>query len=173
MGFVNNVPYPLTTENGVNIITEDGVDILSDELVSGGIAISFDSTGLFALSSEDLQGVGIDDVKKNSLIIRDTSGVIFNETVDSLLLSMQSDNETTLRFRYINKIEISVDLKINNLYSTIARVPINTNFDSDDRIYPYFFYTSPVSSSESSDVTFYMKNFHVQGNSNPPTFSLK
>jgi hypothetical protein len=129
--------------------------------LNGDVAIAYDTTGSFALSSTFFpKGVSYNDRKPNSLIIRDVTGVIFNETVD-----IDLNEENILRFRYINKSEIAVDHKSDyGFYKEIVRIPIKTYFRDDDLTYPSFFYTSPVSSNIDSNLIFYMKNFHVQGN---------
>jgi hypothetical protein len=139
--------------------------------LNGEVAIAFDRTGLFALSSTQYtKGVSLNDVKPNSLIIRDINGVVYNETLSNF--PSPSNQENTLRFRFIHKNTISIEQKTGtSMYKELVRVPVTTSLSSDDKIYPAFFYTSPVSSNESSEITFYMKNFHVQGNVNNPTYS--
>jgi hypothetical protein len=145
--------------------------------INGEVAIAFDSTGLFALSSNNYPyGVPKNNVKPNSLIIRDVTGVIYNETLSSFPIKtypIETDTEITLRFRYVNKSQIVVEYRTeSDSYSEIIRMPITTNLSNNDKLYPTFFYTTPISSPvESTDVTFYLKNFHVQGNVNNPTYS--
>jgi len=140
-----------------------------DNNLNGSVAIAFDSSGLFALSSIDHpNGVGINDIIPNSLIIRDSTGVIYNQ---QLPFDIGDNTERIIRFRYINKKEISIDHKTdNNLYETLIRIPINIG-SNNNSFYPTFFYTSPISSANSSDSTLYLKNFHVQGNTQIPTFT--
>ncbi len=131
----------------------------TDENLNGEIAIAFDSTGLFAFPNNS---------QSNRIIIRDTTGVVYNETLIPFI-----EGEQTLRFRYINKNELAVDIKRMDFFDNIIRIPITTTLTNNDKIYPYFFYTSPVSSSDSNslmDTKLYMKNFHIQGNTSEPTF---
>jgi hypothetical protein len=140
--------------------------------INGEIAIAIDRTGLFALSSNNYPyGVSKNNVKLNSLIIRDATGVIYNQTLSSF--PIQTDTEITLRFRYVNKSEIVVEYKSEfDSYSEIVRMPITTSLSNNDKLYPAFFYTTPVSSLTTSiSSTFYLKNFHIQGNVNNPTYS--
>lgn len=139
--------------------------------VNGEVAIAFDTTGLFALSSTNYPyGVTKNDVKTNSLIIRDRTGVVYNESLPTFQLA--SNTERTFRFRYVNKNEVVVEYKEGSgFYIELVRTSINTNLSGDDKLYPAFFYSSPLSSLESSTSTLYMKNFHVQGNINNPTYS--
>jgi hypothetical protein len=186
---LDGVNEPLTTEEGEIILTENGDPILfvdpneqyafctflskqptlssalmghymgffdNDENLNGEVAIAFDSTGLFA-------SPGVPD----RIIIRDVTGVIYNESLSS---NIKFDDEQTLRFRYINKNEIAIDIKRGSFFDNIVRVSITTSLSGDDKIYPYFFYTTPVSSNTPTNVEFYLKNFHVQGNTDNPTF---
>jgi hypothetical protein len=145
----------------------------SDNL-TGEVCIAIDTTGLFALSSSSHpNGVGNTSKIPYSLIVRDITGVIFNEPLSKFarILNVESMNDTTLRFRYVNNNEIVIDVKKNEIFTNVARVPVTTSFENGDKIYPYFFYTCPVSSDQTPDVTFYMNNFHVQGNTNNATYA--
>jgi len=190
---LDDTSEPLTTEEGDVILTEEGDPILftdpneqyafctflskqptlssalmghymgffdNDENLNGEVAIAFDSTGLFAFPDTSIP---------NRIIVRDSTGVVYNEALD-LNLFLGGD-EKTLRFRYINKNEIAVDMKKGKFFNNVLRVPITTTLENADKIYPYFFYTCPVSSTEIADTTFYLKNFHVQGNTNEPTYT--
>jgi hypothetical protein len=135
------------------------------EALNGRLAIAFDSTGLFALSGgQFFDGVLPNNITPNSIIIRDTSGVIYNQQNNYLFEKINSGDDVTLRFRYINRNVVAIDIKnSNSFFENLVRVEIDTKFNNYSSIYPYFFYTSPVSSSQSTDSSFYLKNFHVQG----------
>jgi len=137
--------------------------------LNGGVGIAIDSTGMYALSTNQYpNGVGINSIIPNSLIVRDTTGVIYNQPLSGMYenFDINSNGEYTLRFRYINKTEISIEIKNGNFYEKLLRIPIETNFQNDDSAYPYFCYTSPLSSGGN----FRLQNFHVQGDTSEPTF---
>lgn len=138
--------------------------------LNGEVAIAFDKTGLFALSSTTYPlGISRDNLKSNALIIRDSTGVVYNESLDDFPLPNTEDK--TLRFRFINKNEICVEHRTkSNIFKEFARVSVNTTLSGNDKLYPAFFYTSPVSSSATPNSSFFLKNFHVQGNISNPTY---
>jgi len=182
--------YSITSIN--NILTEDNLDIfdesggfLMDEslgiLSSGSVgtnglmAICFDSTGLFALSSSSYGGVGINNIKKNSLIIRQGTNVIYNESLSSLDTSFQLASATKfpkiLRFRYANQgKKLYIDWKYPQInFKNLLTLTCDLSLVGNPIVYPAFSYTSPVSSLTSPS-TLWLRNFHTQGVENTPTY---
>jgi hypothetical protein len=178
LGYLGNAEY-LLDENGEYILTEDGERILletsSDQEATGILAIAFDSTGLFALSSSTNPGVGLSQIKENALIIRDNEyNVIFNECLSSLntnfIFASSVKHPQTLRFRFSNGNKISIDFKTETTeYINLTSVSVDYNLEAFDKVYVGFSYVSPVSSATATPSTLYLKNFHTQGNTSDPT----
>jgi hypothetical protein len=158
----------LLTDGGERLVvdTENGMDYL------GVLAIAFDSTGLFALSSTTRPGVGRGSIKPNSIIIRDyNDNVTFYEELSNIdtnfVLASAGKYFQTMRFRFANmgqKLTIDYKSPTSTTYSVLTS--INLNMDSSN--YPFvnvgFSYSSPVSSSTATPSTLFLKNFHIQGN---------
>lgn len=168
----------LLTEDSENMITEnDEFIVLEDSFLSGGLlGIAFDTTGLFALSSNVRPGVGIDSISANSLIIRgDSNNVIYNRQLSSLntefFIASAQKNYQTLRFRYANGgSKLSIDFKSDDTeYINLVTIPLKLSIDPTSDIYVGFSYATPVSGINSPISTLYLKNFHTQGNTNEPT----
>lgn len=171
----------LLTESGDYVVTEDNERILLEgsSLSSGEfpgiLAIAFDSTGLFALSSNNNPGVGLSQIHKNALVIRDNRNeVIFNAPLSALsnefYLASSIKAPKTLRFRYANGNKISIDYKIGtNDFILLTAVESRFELEYYDNVYAGWSYTSPVSSASIQPSTLYLKNFHTQGNLNPPS----
>lgn len=168
----------LVTESGEFILTEGGerMTIESETGIenNGILAIAFDSTGLFALSTVTRGGVGLGSIRRNSLVIRNHSDDLI---VNTQLSSMRSDfvlmsggfAYQTLRFRYSqagNK--LSIDFKRSDqteftlLTSIVTRLVTPVGMGN---VFTGFSYCSPISSATMSPGTFRIKNFHTQGNS--------
>jgi hypothetical protein len=183
LGYSGNVPLSafLLDENGNYILSEDNNRIIlegnreTDGLV--GLCIAFDTTGLFALSSLYRPGVGISNIKRNSLIIRDINNniTLYEElsNIDPAFTILSSSKAyKTLRFKYTNTDKLTIDYKIDgsNTFVELTSVNINSNPDSISYLRPGFSYCSPVSSLSSSKIAnLYLKNFHVQGTENLTT----
>jgi hypothetical protein len=183
LGYGGNVPLSafLLDENGDYILSENNERIIlegnseNDGLV--GLCIAFDTTGLFALSSLYRPGVGLNSIKRNSLIIRDINDniTLYEElsNIDPAFTILSSSKAyKTLRFKYTNTDKLTIDYKIDgsNTFVELTSVNINTNPDSISFLRPGFSYSSPVSSTSSLRTTpLYLKNFHVQGTENLTT----
>jgi hypothetical protein len=169
----------LTTESGDYIFTENGERMLVESETgigtNGILAIGFDSTGLFALSSATRGGVGLGSIRQNTLVIRDAyDNVIVNAELSALnpnftLLSSNGDIYQTLRFRYSqagNKLSIDFkrteDTKYNLLTSITTRLVIPEYYPN---VNVGFSYCSPISSASITPSTLKIRNFHTQGNS--------
>lgn len=169
------------------ILSEDGYVVLSEglePLVYNGdptnlLVIAFDSTGKFALPISNNPGLPLSAVKNNALIIRDYSNnIIFNESLSSLstefVLSSSISSFQTLRFRLANSSrKLSIDYKFPTTeYKLLTSITLSIPDDYKSDIYPGFSFCSPISSLLEPS-TLILKNFHVQGNTTPPTYEIK
>ena len=180
LGYLNPQYIPsdyILSESGDYLLTEDNNYITTGTNIpnAGVFAVAFDSTGYFALSYDNHSGVGINDIKKNALIIRNNDEVIFNESLSSLstefFLSSSIKNYQTLRFRFSNAgKKFYIDYKSQNS-EYINLTSINMEFDNCKYpiLYPAFTFCSPISSLTTPS-TIYLKNFHTQGNIQEPTY---
>lgn len=171
----DNIVNYLTTESSIILTTEDEIPLITS-LNSNILAIAFDTTGYFALSSDYYFGTGISNIKRNSLIIRNSDSVLYNIPLSSLTdewtISSITTDFKTLRFRLANGgTKLSIDYSLSGSeYKTLTSLPINLNFDNGAIFYPAFSFCTPLSSNTSSTAKMFLQNFHVQGNSQPPTF---
>jgi len=163
-------PLILKTENDSTILLEGG--LLSGSLVK----VAFDSTGMYALSGrDDRPGVGLNDVNRQSLVVRD---VLHNvransplSTISNVFSTLSTDSFRALRFRYVNLGQkIHIDFREDNtteytLLTTINIEPRLTNFDNLNNIYCGFSFTTPVSTTNTglSAKNFFLRNFNVEG----------
>jgi hypothetical protein len=145
---------------------------------NGFLAIAFDTTGYFAVSSTYASGISPDNRKINSLIIRNGENLIYNEQLSSINPSFNFTelNKTfkTLRFRVANGLtKLYVDYKTTGDYVNLIQIPLSGyNINNIGTIHPILSYTAPVSSSVSPDSTIFLKNFNIQGYDSPPTYEI-
>jgi hypothetical protein len=142
------------------------------------LGVALDSTGLFALSTNYSSGVPISQIKRNSLIIRDQSNdVIFNESLSTLdstfRISTSSKEYKTIRIRYSNVgKKIYIDYKIGDTkyisLTSLDHVKLDT--DMYENLYTGLSFSSPISSSSITPSKIWVKNFHIQGNIDTPTY---
>lgn len=187
LGFLGDYPY-LYTESNQIILTEDIEPVLVDNISysydkSGFLAIAFDSTGFFGLSTATIPGVAFDNVKKNSLIVRDDSNaLLFYQSLSSLstkfFLSSSNKNYQTLRFRYTNNgRRLYIDFKTDNSeFETLTSLNVfnfnNQNINPQSPIYTGLTFCSPISSSNLEPSTLFLKNFNYNGLSAEPTYDV-
>jgi hypothetical protein len=182
LGYSGNVPLSafLLDENGDYILSEDNERIIlegnSENEGLIGLCIAFDTSGLFALSSSSRPGVGLTNIKRNSLIIRDINDniTLYEElsNIDPAFTILSSSKVyKTLRFKYTNTDKLTIDYKLDgsNTFVELTSVNINSNPDSISFLRPGFSYSSPVSSTFNIGTPLYLKNFHVQGTENLTT----
>ena len=170
--------YPnILSEDSEDILDEDSMDILYDDISLIPInilTIAFDTTGKFALSAGG--NPGATQIKPNSLIIRDyKSNIIFYESLSTLstrfFLTSSIHVFQTLRFRFANSgSKLSIDFKQTDS-DFITLTSLSINIPIDNPAYPGFSFCSPVSSLTTPS-TLYLKNFHSQGNTSPPTYTI-
>lgn len=183
-GHYVGVPFDeiyLAAESGDVIMTESSEPILVYSNLSGAFCtITIDSTGLFALSGTaffDVPGIGLGQVIPNSLIVRDYDyNVVSYSAVSSLntnfVMLTTSKVYQTLRFRYANSgRKLSIDFRPSNTteFTTITSVVVNRNYNLPNKAYVGFSFTTPVSTTLTRVADMYIKNFHIDGDSEPTT----
>lgn len=181
LGYSGTVPLSgfLLDENGNYVLTDDYERIIlegnnqNDSIL--GLCIAFDSTGLFALSSNTRSGVGLSNIKRNSLIVRDYNDNVtyYNElsNINSQFKILSSGKSyKTMRFKYTNTDKLTIEFKLDGSTVFTELTSININFDpnSSSILRPGFSYSSPISSLNAPGVLF-LKNFHTQGTENQTT----
>lgn len=185
LGYLGDVKYVRGIDSTI-ILSESGDRIKKDPIIlsaydtRGILAIALDSTGYFALSSDTYDGIGIDQTKKNSLIIRDSNdNLIFNQTLTSLdtsfFLTSSIKNYQTLRFRLTNiGKRLYIDKQQPDLtYKNLVTVNISSfNADSHNIIYSGITFQSPISSTSIVPSTLYLKNYQIQGSYTNPTYEV-
>lgn len=164
----------LLDDDGNILLDDDGNRLYVDSdngFDSVGIlAIAFDSSGLFALSSTKRPGVGLGSIKKDSLVIRDSNNnVTFYEQLSNIntnfVFASAGKYFQKLRFRFANmgkKLSIDYLPFESSSYETLTAININIETDNYPTVNVGFSYMSPVSSLKSPS-TLYLKNFHIQG----------
>lgn len=147
--------------------------------VSGAIlGINFDTTGLFALSSQSRDVDGILDTYKNSISIRSgestnysllTSVALSSLDTEFYLLSSENDFQR-LRFRLTDVGQtIRIDYRYGyNDYQELFSYPVNLTVDNETSYKVGLGYTSPISGEGSNECKFTIRNFHIEGNSDTP-----
>ena len=186
LGYLGASEFILAEDSQI-ILTENNEELSYDDITSassgggtnGVFSIAFDSTGYFALSSENNSGVGINKINKNSLIIRDsTANVIYNQPLSSLdssfFLSSSAKSYQTLRFRFSNAGKIIyIDYRSDlTAYKNLLSLPISFNIADTPLLYPAFTFCSPISSNSITPSTLFLKNFHTRGSASAPTYEI-
>jgi hypothetical protein len=181
LGYLSDIPY-LTDESGDILMDQSSDPLLYDMGGIGILAIAFDTTGLFALSSSLSSningGVPRSQIRPNSLIIRDfTNTVIYNKQLSSLdtsfFLTSAVKNYQTLRFRLSNAGKrLFIDKRLPDYsYDNLLTLNISSfNADTYNVVYPGFTFCSPISGSSKPVSTLFLKDFHVQGNTSNPNY---
>lgn len=182
LGYSGNIPLSayLLDENGDYILTEDNQRMVLEGNYNDGLfgmCIAFDTSGLFALSSNSRPGVGLGSVKRNSLIIRDINdNITLYEELSNInpafTILSSSKLYKTMRFKYTNTDKLTIDFKIDGdtEFTELTSVKVNFDPDSIEFLRPGFSYSSPISSLFTSRVAkLYLKNFHIQGTENVTT----
>lgn len=150
----------------------------SGNMQTGGICIAFDTTGLFALSSSTRKGVGLNSIKRNSIIIRDNNdNITLYESLSNLnstfFITASSKSYKTMRFRYTNTNKIGIDFKLDNssAYTELTSITLESNPENLSDLVPGFAFSSPVSSLNTPGGLF-LKNFHTQGTDSTETIEI-
>lgn len=183
---ISFTPEYLLAEDGSRLLTEDGYYILLNDNpydYMDIVSVAFDTTGLYALSTDNRDGVGLDGIIENSLIIRDQyNSLILNAPISAMSsdLEIVDSNLSAIpeykiyRFKYTNRNKISIEYKrtidpdsltsINSGFTPLTSVDLgNTQAMLTPHTFPGFSFSSPVSSSSAAPGTLKLKNFHVQG----------
>lgn len=170
--FLSNSAIPLSSNAG------HYMGILSNSTVTNPsvLSIAFDSTGYFGLSNSYNSGLLPSSIKRNSLTIRDKNGIIFHSPLSSLAstFALTGSNYKTLRFRLADACKsLHIDYKTDiTTYQNLTSVSITgINVNSYGFLYPGFTYCSPISSLTNPS-TLKLKNFHVQGILESPTYEV-
>jgi hypothetical protein len=146
----DNTSEMLTDESGNLLIQEE-------ETNTPLISIIFDSTGYNALSSVDKDGVGVNSIKSDSLIVRGPSNnLLYNESLsaihDDFIIPTPEDVFKSLRFKYSNVGKLlTISQGYGSEYVTMIELVLDTNEVPLGHCYPAFAYTSPVSSTDTGD----------------------
>jgi hypothetical protein len=150
----------------------------SGDMQTGGICIAFDTTGLFALSSNTRKGVGLSSIKRNSIIVRDNNdNITLYESLSNLnstfFITSSSKSYKTMRFRYTSTNKLGIDFKFegDTNYTELTSVMINSNPENLSHLIPGFSFSSPVSSLNNPG-TLMLKNFHTQGTNSNETVEI-
>lgn len=179
LGYLQTNDFYILSEAGETITDENGDPVLWDNGSRNLLCIAFDSTGKFALPIGENTGVDLSATKPNSLIIRNhLNDVVFNERLSSLstefFLASSKPNFQTLRFRLCNAgrfLHIEYRKNEDISYSSLTSIQINIPVNDYTVAYPGLTFCSPISSITTPS-TLFIKNFHTQGNTKPPTYTI-
>ena len=187
MGYTGTIPLTsyLSSEDGSLVLDEEGSRILIEESptgvdFAGCLAIAFDSSGYFGLSSTYRDGVTLSDIKKDVLAIRDgNNSLVLYEQLSNItpdfIFYDDTFNFQTLRFRYANsgrKISIDYRDETEIKFHTLTSINLNLDTYSYGNLNVGFSYCSPISSSSDNISTLKIKNFQVQGVNSDPTYEI-
>ena len=166
----------LTEQTPTSAITTEGeIDLVVDSTTLSGqlIKVVFDSTGLYGLSGRNgRSGVGENQIKKNSISIRDYfHDLVFYEHLSAFspTFSLTSDEFQTLRVRYANLgTKISIDKKIDTKYQTLTTIELPyrlKEFNNLDNVFIGYSFCTPISTQNTSLSVgdFLLKNAHIEG----------
>lgn len=170
----------LLAENNPIILTENGVDLVTENQTSvaatGGIvgsflAIGFDTSGVFALSTT-LYG-GITSTAPNSLTIRGGDpdySLIYTAQLSSLDTNFTLlTTDTTycwLRFRLgdvCSRIYIDYRYGDGSTYLPLTSIPLELTFTDSTLVNVGISYASSLTSTDLATTTFNIKSFSVEG----------
>jgi hypothetical protein len=164
----------LTTQGTISTFPGHYMGIIGPDYNDVVLAIAFDSTGFFGLSNNYTTGLPLSEIRNNSLIIRDSNGVIYNNELSAIDSSFMLANSAyqTLRFIFCNSgRKLLIDYKSDSIYKNLLSIPLSSSWIDDNSIlYPGISLCSPISSTSITPSTFYIKNFHTQGNTSAPTY---
>lgn len=188
LGFSGNAQLSsyLVTEAGEYILSENGERLMIESESgignNGMLAVGFDSTGLFALSSNTRGGVGLGSIRRDSLVIRNAYDEVIVNTqlsslnTDFLLMSSGGFNYQKMRLRYSqagNKLSIDFKRPQDTSYKLLTSINTRLVVPSDfDTVYTGFCFCSPVSSTTLAPSVMRLRNFHTQGNENDENYEL-
>jgi hypothetical protein len=156
-----------------------GNSIFSAPVVSAILGINFDTTGLFALSSNSVSK-GILSTIPNSLTVRYgqtnfeylTSVALTSLYTDfKFLLSSQEFNRLRFRLTDIGQ-TLKIDYKNQNNFTEIFKIPVSLNLSNDTTYKVGIGYTSPVSGGNAKQAILAIKNFHIEGKTDTPNSNI-
>lgn len=156
---------PLTSFPGQYLSYSGNIDYDNN----GVLAIAFDSTGLFALSSTTRPGVGLGSIKPNSLVVRDgNDNVVLYETLSNISpsFSLEDDDFKNIRViygRHGNFLSIDYKNEYDNVYLPLTSIEVDLNTDGYGDLSVGFSFNSPISSASETPSILHLKRIHVQG----------
>lgn len=133
------------------------------------VSIAFDTTGLFALSSTIRPGVGLNGIKTNSLVVRNSSyQVIYNQSLSSSGFNFYNTDQV-IRCRYSNPQQsLFIDYRktTDRDFTNLATIPLTISIPNtlnSNNVYTGFSFCSPISSTSTNTASMLVYNFHTDG----------
>jgi len=178
----------LLAESQDVILAENDVDIIIDQtptivpstsgIPGAFLAVAFDTAGVFALSSNIRDGVGIGSITPNSLIIRGGEpgySLLYNLPLTSIdtafnILSTEY-NYCWLRFRLgdiCSKLYIDYRYDDSSQYTPLTSLPVSLSFNAGTQVNVGVSFATPLTSTDSYEATFNLMNFHIEGSTTAP-----
>ena len=175
---VNDVP--INTESEVDIITEDDDVIFSEPsvittsingLISAFLAVGFDTSGYFALSTLSYDGVQLPS--SPSLTVRGgypNYNLLYTTPLSTLstefTLLSTTVNYCWLRFRLGNvcsKLFVDYRYGDGSSYIPLTSIPVTLQFTDTTMVKVGISYTTPLTAVDGSKTTLLIKSFTVEG----------
>lgn len=132
-------------------------------------SVAFDTTGLFALSSDIRPGVSLNQRKVYSLVVRNSSNqVIYNQSLTGTNFSFYNTQQV-VRCRFSNSQQLLVIDYRKNIdpnFTTLASVPFSASISNPsnlDNVYVGFSFCTPISTTNTSTASAFVYNFHTDG----------
>jgi hypothetical protein len=132
-------------------------------------SIAFDTTGLFALSSDIRPGVPLNQVKLSSLVVRNSSNqVVYNQSLTGTGFSFYNTHQVIrCRFSYSQQLLVIDYRKVNNSdFINLATIPFSislSNLTNLDNVYTGFSFCTPISTTNTAVASAFVYNFHTDG----------
>jgi len=181
----------LDTESDFAILAENNDELVVEALselqtgtigISGALlAIGFDTTGYFALSTPAANGVPLSGVYKNSLVVRGGQpdyNLLYNIPLSSMstdfTLLTTEENYCWLRFRLGDvgsMLYIDYRYGDTSRYISLTSLPVTLNIANSSIATAGISYTTPTSSGLFDETIFRMKNFAIEGGISTPTIT--
>lgn len=177
----SNYEINLTAENDIELFTENNVEIVvnetgfvggADGLNGGLLAIGFDTSGYFALSTTYYDG--LTTLIPNSLTIRGGApsyNLLYSIPLTSLstefTLLTTTVNYCWLRFRLGDVgSRIYIDYRYGDgaQYTSLTSLPVSLSITDSTKVNVGISYATPLTSTSLVDTTFLLKSFTIEGN---------
>jgi len=138
-------------------------------------SIAFDTTGLFALSSDIRPGVPLTQRKTFSLVVRNSSNqVIYNQSLTGTNFNFYNTQQV-VRCRFSNSQQLLVvDYRKNteSNFINLASIPFSVTINNPsnlDNVYVGFSFCTPISTTNTATASAFVYNFHTDGVRNNTT----